>query len=98
MSIYYLLLIWVLLGMLAALLALAARLKPASWSGRGWLWLLMLGLCSSLAGGMLGFWLLGRLFSSAVAAWIAILALCLPGFFSNLRTRRLSTQEPGDSV
>lgn len=90
MSTFYLILTWALLGILAGALALAARLKPASWSGRGWLWLLALGLCSSLLGGLLGFWLLGRLFSNAAALWIAILVLCLPRLVDALYTRRAS--------
>jgi hypothetical protein len=84
MSIYYLILTWALVGILAALLALAARPTAATRAGSGWLWLLLSGLCSSLLGGTLGFWLLGRLFSSATAAWVAILALYLPWFFRSL--------------
>jgi len=92
MAIYFLMLSWALPGILAALLALAARLKPASWGRHGRLWLLMLGLCSSLAGGALGSWLFGRLFSSVMALWIAILALCLPALISRLRARRMGRQ------
>lgn len=88
MPTFYLVLTWALLGILAGALALAARLKPASWTGHGWLWLLALGLGSSLLGGLLGLWLLGRLFSTAAALWIAVLALCLPRLFSTLSTRR----------
>lgn len=93
MSTFYLILSWALTGLLVALLALAARLKPASWTGYGWLWLLMVGLCSSLLSGALGFWLLGRLFSSAVALWVAILALCLPRLCEAVSTRRARSQD-----
>jgi hypothetical protein len=96
MSIYALILCWALSGTLAALLALAARLKPAGWTRYGWLWLLMSGLCSSVSGGALGFWLLGRLFSIATATWIAILTLCLPGLFRSLRERHPGTHQPGE--
>jgi uncharacterized membrane protein len=92
MPVFYLVLTWALLGLLVGALALAARLKPASWGGRGWLWLLALGLGSSLLGGLLGFWLLGRLFSSAAALWIAVLILCLPRLADALRVRRASRQ------
>ncbi len=92
MPIVYLVLTWALLGLLVGALALAARLKPVSWSGRGWLWLLALGLGSSLLGGLLGLLLLGRLFSTAAALWIAVLVLCLPRLFSALSARRTSRQ------
>jgi uncharacterized membrane protein YeaQ/YmgE (transglycosylase-associated protein family) len=92
MPVLYLVLTWAILGLLAGALALAARLKPTSWSGRGWLWLLALGLGSALLGGLLGFWLLGRLFSTAAALWIAVLVLCLPRLVDALRTRRGSQQ------
>lgn len=95
MSTFYLILSWALPGILVALLALAARLKPASWTRHGWLWLLLIGLCSSLSGGALGFWLLGRLFSSATAIWVAILALCLPRLCGTLSTWRARRQERG---
>lgn len=89
MSIAFLILSWAFLGSLAALLALAARLTPASWGRQSWLWLTLAGLCSALAGGALGFWLFGRLFSDAMALWIAILALCLPAGISWQRARRM---------
>lgn len=92
MSVFYLVLTWALLGLLVSALALAARLKPASWGGRGWLWLLALGVSSSLFGGLLGFWLLGSLFSSAAALWLAVLVLCLPRLADALRAWRASRQ------
>ncbi|HEY1352834.1 MAG TPA: hypothetical protein VGF67_24735 [Ktedonobacteraceae bacterium] len=95
MSIYYLLLIWALVGILAALLALVARLKPATRTRYSWLWFLLYGLCSALPGGLSGFWLLGRLFSGATAAWVAIVALCLPWLFSQLRARRVHSAKSG---
>lgn len=98
MSLYYLILTWALLGILAALLTRAARLNPTARAGHSWPWLLMLGLCSSLLGGTLGFWLLGRLFSSAVAIWVAILALCLPWLSHKLRARLLSTHTSKDGA
>ena len=88
MALFYLILTWALLGILAGTLALAARLKPATWTRLGWLWLLALGLGASLLGGLLGFWLLGRLFSTAAALWIAVLVLCLPRLAGTLNARR----------
>jgi len=90
MPVLSLVLSWALLGLLVGALALAARLKPVSWGGRGWLCLLALGLASALVGGLLGFWLLGRLFSSAAALWVAVLVLCLPRLADVLRIRRAS--------
>ena len=84
MAIFALLLSWAALGLLVALLALAARLKPAKWRRAG---LLMLGLGTGLAGGLLGFWLFGRLFSCPTALWWAALAVCLPAAYTGLRKR-----------
>lgn len=75
MTLFYLILIWLGLGLLAGLLALAAHFKPAGWRRTS---LLVAGVGASLVGGLLGFWLFGRLFSSLTALWIAILATCLP--------------------
>jgi hypothetical protein len=63
---------------LISTLALVARLKPAGWKGYGWLWMLLLGLCSGLFGGLLGFWFLGRVFATPTALWIAVLATVVP--------------------
>lgn len=84
MPTHFLVLIWAGLGLIAGALALAARLKPANWSKYA---LLALGLGAALLGGLLGLWLFGRLFSSAAALWIAILALCVPGLYERLRKR-----------
>lgn len=87
MATFYLILIWAGLGLLAATLALAARLQPASWGRRGWLALLALGLGAATLGGSLAFWLLGRLFSPAAALWLAVLVVWLPGLCENARQR-----------
>lgn len=90
MSTLSLLLIWAGLGLLTSLLALAASLKPTGQNTYSWLWLLILGLSASLLGGWLGLWLLGRLFSPATALWVAVLAMCTPGLYRNLRKRLAS--------
>ncbi len=87
MSTLYLILTWVLLGIVIGALALAARFKPSAWRDYGWLRVLALGLGSALLGGLLGFWLLGRLFSAASALWIAVLATCAPWIYTSLRSR-----------
>jgi hypothetical protein len=87
MSIFYLFLTWGLLGIIIGALALAARLKPITWGRSGWPWLLLLGLAAALLGGLLGFWLVGRLFSAAAALWLAVLVVCAPWGYSSMRTR-----------
>lgn len=85
MALFYLMLIWMGLGLLAGLLALAAHFKPAGWRRIS---LLAAGVGAGLAGGLLGFWLFGRLFSSVTALWIAILATCLPVLYERLNKPR----------
>jgi hypothetical protein len=79
-------LVWLALGLLAGALALAARLRPASWGPRGLLMLLGLGALAALFGGWLGALLLGRLFGTPVALWVAILAVFLPWLVVRLRS------------
>ncbi|HEY3992594.1 MAG TPA: hypothetical protein VGM01_06895 [Ktedonobacteraceae bacterium] len=87
MATFFLFLIWAVLGLVIGVLALAAHLVPSAWRTYGWLKLPTLGLGAALLGGLLGFWLFGRLFSSASALWIAVLAVCIPGCYESLRHR-----------
>lgn len=80
-------LIWLALGVLMAALALAARLCPAVWGRRGWLLLLGVGALAALLGGWMGALLLGRLFGTPTALWVAILAVVLPWLVERLRAR-----------
>lgn len=84
MPTFYLVVTWAALGILIGALALAAHLKPAHWGKRGWLWMLALGAGSALLGGLLGFWLFGRLFSTPAVLWIAVLASCVPRLYGRL--------------
>ena len=70
-------LIWILLGLLIGALANAARLRPAAWHRGGRLAMLGLGALVSLLGGWLGTWILGALFATATALWIAVLGVAL---------------------
>jgi uncharacterized membrane protein len=70
-------LFWVLIGLLIGALANAAKLRPAAWVRGGRLRLLGLGALITLLGGWLGTWLLGPLFATAVAIWIAVLGVAL---------------------
>jgi hypothetical protein len=70
-------LFWVLIGLLIGALANAAQLRPAAWARGGRLTLLGLGALVTLLGGWLGTWLLGSLFATATAIWIAALGVAL---------------------
>jgi hypothetical protein len=92
MSTVYLITTWIVFGLLVGALALAARFKPASWNTYGWPQMLALGAGSALLGGLLGFWLAGRLFSTPVALWLAVLATSAPWLYHKLRTRLAKTR------
>jgi uncharacterized membrane protein YeaQ/YmgE (transglycosylase-associated protein family) len=70
-------LLWVVLGLLIGALANAAKLRPATWDRGGRLGMLGLGALIALLGGWLGTWLLGSLFATATAIWIAVLGVAL---------------------
>jgi len=69
--------IWVALGLLIGALANAAKLRPAAWGRGGWRAMLALGALVALLGGWLGTWVLGVLFATATALWIAVLGVAL---------------------
>ncbi len=70
-------LLWLVLGLLIGALANAAKLRPATWRRGGWLRMLGLGALVALLGGWLGTWILGALFATATALWIAVLGVAL---------------------
>ena len=70
-------LLWIVLGLLIGALANAAKLRPASWGRGGRLRMLGLGALVALIGGWLGAWVLGALFATATALWIAVLSVAL---------------------
>jgi hypothetical protein len=70
-------LFWVLLGLLIGALANAAKLRPAAWVRGGRLGMLGLGALVAVLGGWLGTWVLGTLFATATALWIAVLGVAL---------------------
>ena len=70
-------LFWLLLGLLIGALANAAKLRPAAWVRGGRMAMLGLGALVALLGGWLGTWLLGSLFATASAIWIAVLGVAL---------------------
>ena len=70
-------LFWLLLGLLIGALANAAKLRPAAWVRGGRLGMLGLGTLVAVLGGWLGTWVLGTLFATATALWIAVLGVAL---------------------
>ena len=64
--------VWLLIGALIGLLADAAQLRPVTWTHLGWLMMMSIGAIVALCGGWLGVWLLGKIFATAMALWIAI--------------------------
>jgi hypothetical protein len=78
-------LVWVLLGLLIASLALAARLRLARVARHGWAVLLLIGSLAALAGGWLGALIFGRFFGTATSAWVAVLAVVLVPWIDNRR-------------
>ncbi len=80
-------LIWLALGVLVGGLALAARLRPAAWGRWGWLALLGVGALAALLGGWVGALLLGTLFGTTTALWVAILGVFLVWLVERLRRR-----------
>ncbi len=70
-------LLWMLLGLLIGALANAAKLRPTAWVRGGRLGMLGLGALVALLGGWLGAWVLGTLFATATALWVAVLGVAL---------------------
>ena len=71
-------LFWIVLGILIGALANAARLRPSAWGRLGWLLMLDIGALAALAGGWLGVLLLERNVATAMALWVAVLAITIP--------------------
>jgi hypothetical protein len=86
-------LLWLALGLMIGALALSTQVRPAAWGRRGWLLLLGVGALAGLLGGWLGTILLGKLFGTPEAIWIAILAVVLPSLVERLRARVQSRAE-----
>ncbi len=78
-------LLWVLIGLVIGALANGARLRPALWGRRGWLFLPGAGALLALLGGWLGVLLLGVLFATATsilvtAAGVTVCAMVRENF------------------
>ncbi len=81
-------LLWLLIGMLIGALANGARLRPASWGRRGWLYTLGVGALAALLGGWISALLLGVQFATATAIWVAVVGVTLVSWLgARVRTR-----------
>jgi hypothetical protein len=83
-------LIWLGLGVVVGLAALAAQLAPPRWGGWRWLALPALGAVAALLGGWLGALLFDRVQASLAAVWASILAVVVAGLIA----RRTSPPVP----
>jgi hypothetical protein len=72
---FFLSILWVVLGLVIGSLAVAARLGPSRSGLYNRRLLLLIGGLAALIGGWLGTLLFGRFFGTATAAWIAVLAV-----------------------
>jgi uncharacterized membrane protein YeaQ/YmgE (transglycosylase-associated protein family) len=70
-------LFWLLIGLLIGALANAAKLRPMAWVRGGRLSMFGFGALGALLGGWLGTLLLGTLFATATALWIAVFSVAL---------------------
>jgi hypothetical protein len=79
-------LIWLLLGVLIGLLAIAAKLWPTARKTLRWIGLPGIGAITACAGGWLGLLMLGKFLASGMAIWIAVLCVMLIPLISSVRT------------
>ena len=92
---FILILMWLMIGMLVGLLATASKLHPSSWSSRGWLYMAGIGAVTAFCGGLLGTFIVGRYFATAMALWIAVMGVVLLPRVIGLRRRSLlKTNKP----
>jgi hypothetical protein len=98
MDVVLLVLVWMLLGLVAGALALAARLGFAAWRLAGqWAVVVALGLgmAAAVVGGALGWLIFGRFFATPAALWVAVLAVVLaPWAVAWARSRGADAGEP----
>jgi hypothetical protein len=88
-------LLWLLLGGVSGALALGARLRPALWGPRGRLIMLGVGAAAGLLGGWLGALVLGRLYGTVTALWIAVLVVVTaPWLSTRLLNKRVISPQP----
>lgn len=91
-------LLWVVLGLIIGALANAAKLRPVAWVRGGRLAMLGLGVLVALLGGWLGTWVLGALFATATALWIAVLGVALLPRLITLGAHFLHTHQASEPL
>lgn len=85
---FWLILLWLLLGMLISWLVSVAHLLPASWHHQRRLHLSLLGALTALGGGLAGMLFAGRPLSTWMALWIVVAGtLLLPRIFAYIAQR-----------
>jgi len=85
----WLILLWLLLGILIGLLVAAAQLLPSSWQQHRWLCLSILGALTATVGGLVGILLVGRPLATWMALWFAVACtLLLPYGLTRLQHKR----------
>ena len=90
---FFLSLLWLLIGLLIGGLAWMARCYPPSWLRFVWLRMLVLGAVVALAAGWLGVLFAGHFFATALALWVTVFCVVvLPRGTYWLRTRWLRTR------
>jgi hypothetical protein len=77
MNILLLTVLWITTGVLAGALANGAKIRPASWGHRGWLYMLAVGAGIALLGGWISTLLLGPQFATLTVLWVAVVGVVL---------------------
>ena len=82
---FFLILLWVLIGFCIGLLALPARMHPRL--QYRWLILPLTGMATAVVAGLLGLWLLAKDVATALILWVPIVGLLgIPRLFTLRRT------------
>src|SRR5689334_20688245 len=68
-------LLWLALGSMLGLIAIAAHLYPPTWHARRGLRMCGLGIAIALGSGWLSTWLLGKYFATPLVLWITIVGI-----------------------
>lgn len=68
-------LFWLVIGLLIGALANVAKVRPAVWGPRGWVWLLAIGALAALASGWVATLLVGVQFATVTAVWVTVITV-----------------------
>jgi hypothetical protein len=92
MTMLLLSLFWLLVGLLIGTLVIAAKLPLLAWFHDKGLILLGIAGLAALVGGWLGTLVLGSLFGTATAVWVAVLVVVVPGLIRFFKSHRSSNK------